>query len=459
MVMKKKGVSDVVSTVLIILLVVAAVAIVGAIVLRTINNASTSVDTSVICQNLQVVPTKCVYNSTGSQPAVLVQRKAEGGEFVLSNVTITYTKGSAVESQNYNAELPGANEVKSFVASILTSAAFPDSVKVASYVKDSKGKIILCSNSQAVACTLSSSIPGGVRSDVSGPIDKDNPDQYNPGTSSDSSGGGSTAPSIAVHPASQTKNVGESVTFSVTATGNPAPSYQWRENGVNIAGATSSSYTKTGLLSSDSGKEYTVNVSNSAGSVISNVATLTVIVGSITGSAGPNNGSIFVSDASIGSYSWTSPEGVQFDDSDNYASVDAFAFGGVTNYLKASDFGFSIPAGATITGIEVVVKKRSQSLLSGRETKDNSVKLVKSGVIGGNEKASSTIWNNGFIFAYTTYGSSSDLWGLTWTPSEINDANFGIVISAKRDSGNSANDILPEIDHIKIIVHYTTPSP
>ena len=84
-----------------------------------------------------------------------------------------------------------------------------------------------------------------------------------------------TKPTITTQPKSQTVTEGDSVTFSVTATGTAPLSYQWKKNGSNISGATSSSYKINSAKTSDAGS-YTVTVSNSAGSVTSSTATLTV---------------------------------------------------------------------------------------------------------------------------------------------------------------------------------------
>lgn len=84
-----------------------------------------------------------------------------------------------------------------------------------------------------------------------------------------------TSPSITTQPASQTKNAGESVTFTVVATGAPAPTYQWKKGTADISGATSASYTINAVTSNDAAN-YTVVVSNVGGTVTSNVATLTV---------------------------------------------------------------------------------------------------------------------------------------------------------------------------------------
>jgi predicted extracellular nuclease len=83
------------------------------------------------------------------------------------------------------------------------------------------------------------------------------------------------APEVTTAPVAQTTTTGSSVTFSVVATGVPPPTYQWRHDGVAIAGATSSSYTIASPTSVDAGS-YDVVVTNSAGAVTSAAAVLTV---------------------------------------------------------------------------------------------------------------------------------------------------------------------------------------
>ena len=87
---------------------------------------------------------------------------------------------------------------------------------------------------------------------------------------------GQVPPSITMHPANQTVAVGQSATFSVSATGSTPLAYQWQRNGVNIPGATSSSYTTGPVAASDNGAQFRCVVSNAFGSVTSNSATLTV---------------------------------------------------------------------------------------------------------------------------------------------------------------------------------------
>lgn len=81
-------------------------------------------------------------------------------------------------------------------------------------------------------------------------------------------------PSITRHPANQIVTAGRTATFTIVATTAPLV-YRWQKGGVNIAGATSSSYT-TATTAAHSGSKFDVIVSNSAGSVIRNAAAFTV---------------------------------------------------------------------------------------------------------------------------------------------------------------------------------------
>ncbi len=86
---------------------------------------------------------------------------------------------------------------------------------------------------------------------------------------------GTEPPVITAQPQSQTVTVGADVTFRVSATGSPTLSYQWRFNGTAIPGAAAESYIVSSAELSDAG-DYSVVVTNQAGSVISQSATLTV---------------------------------------------------------------------------------------------------------------------------------------------------------------------------------------
>ncbi len=82
-----------------------------------------------------------------------------------------------------------------------------------------------------------------------------------------------TPPAIAAQPAAQNVALGESLALTVNAAG--AQSYQWQKNGIAIPGATGSTYA-IAAATPDTAGDYTVVLTNAAGSVVSNVATVTM---------------------------------------------------------------------------------------------------------------------------------------------------------------------------------------
>lgn len=80
-------------------------------------------------------------------------------------------------------------------------------------------------------------------------------------------------------PVDQRVQVGRPATFTVAATGSTPLRYQWQRDGIDIPGATAASYTTPPTTVADNGAVFRVIVSNSAGSVTSDPATLRVIVG------------------------------------------------------------------------------------------------------------------------------------------------------------------------------------
>jgi sugar lactone lactonase YvrE len=89
---------------------------------------------------------------------------------------------------------------------------------------------------------------------------------------------------ITAQPASQTVTAGGNAQFSVTASGKPAPTYQWFFNGAAVSGATSNTLSLANVQPANAGS-YTVTVTNDSGSATSNAATLTVNAAT-TGSSG-----------------------------------------------------------------------------------------------------------------------------------------------------------------------------
>jgi hypothetical protein len=85
-----------------------------------------------------------------------------------------------------------------------------------------------------------------------------------------------TPPTFTVQPLSGNYPAGTSFWLSATATGTPAPTYQWQHNGTNLTGANLSTLTINNAQAINAG-QYRVIASNSAGSIPSKEASVTVI--------------------------------------------------------------------------------------------------------------------------------------------------------------------------------------
>jgi GH25 family lysozyme M1 (1,4-beta-N-acetylmuramidase) len=84
------------------------------------------------------------------------------------------------------------------------------------------------------------------------------------------------APVITAQPQGVWVGFGSNVTFSVTATGLPAPALQWLFNGTNLSGMTNTNLVLTNIQAASAGN-YSVIATNVAGSVLSSNALLSII--------------------------------------------------------------------------------------------------------------------------------------------------------------------------------------
>lgn len=144
---------------------------------------------------------------------------------------------------------------------------------------------------------------------------------------------------------------------------------------------------------------------------------------------------------------WVTPNNALTDNA-TYASITAASYDSpdISARLRADQFGFAIPGTATIDGIVVEIERRCGA----GTARDFRVQLLDdAGALIGDNKASATSWPSTDTVA--SYGSSSDLWGASWTPTSINDTQFGMVLSVEATSANV--DIF--VDFFRITVHYT----
>lgn len=169
--------------------------------------------------------------------------------------------------------------------------------------------------------------------------------------------------------------------------------------------------------------------------------------------SGPNIAGTGADDATVGTQAWVNPTRINADDGSFATCSIGTGISKQTHYAKGTAFSFSIPGTATINGILVEWKKKASSTNLPLVVHDAVVSLLKAGTVTGDNKADLTT-NWSLTSAYVSYGSGSDLWGTTWSPSEINDATFGAVMSATLIQ-SSDSSITASLDAVRITITYT----
>lgn len=171
-------------------------------------------------------------------------------------------------------------------------------------------------------------------------------------------------------------------------------------------------------------------------------------------SAGPNAPGTAATDTAVGTVEISTPNDVKV--SDNARATCTIINQGTkyTNYLKATNFGFTIPTGSTINGVTVSIEHYANNASAGFYTQDSVVSLVKGGTVSGNNKADTTTKWPAATDTTVTYGGVSDLWGLALSAEDINSSTFGMVLSAKLVTSGKGS-AQASIDFISITVTYT----
>ncbi len=160
-------------------------------------------------------------------------------------------------------------------------------------------------------------------------------------------------------------------------------------------------------------------------------------------SEGPNNPATAANNASYGSVVWINTGEIFVND--DLPSQSGSLTVETTQYLTATNFSFNIPPNAAILGILVEIRKKKAS--AGNNIVDSRVRIIKNGAIGSTDKALGQ-WSSSY--AYSSYGSSSDVWNEAWQADDINASDFGVAISAF-GAGT------PFIDHIRMTIFYGLP--
>lgn len=155
-------------------------------------------------------------------------------------------------------------------------------------------------------------------------------------------------------------------------------------------------------------------------------------------------------DAGTGTLTWANVGNAK--SADNFYSVAEVAKGttATAHYLKATNFGYSVPGGETIVGIQASIE-RSEAGSSTGEVKDSRVRIVKAGTIKSTvDRSAGAKWPTVDTVAH--FGGEGDTWGEGWTTSDINNSGFGVAVSPQLKGVGGARKA--QIDEIELVVFW-----
>lgn len=150
--------------------------------------------------------------------------------------------------------------------------------------------------------------------------------------------------------------------------------------------------------------------------------------------------------------SWSTPSNITAVSSST-AGMASVGGSYIFPYIRASNFGFNVPAAATMLGVEV-------EIVWGGSSSDYTLDELKLAWDASATSLSTTDKGTGQSLDKNsgdsdTYGGATDLWGetsSTLTPTDVNSSDFGVVLKpAKTDTGDS--DL--RIDVFRLIVYYS----
>ncbi|KHO45954.1 MAG: peptidase S8/S53 subtilisin kexin sedolisin [archaeon GW2011_AR3] len=139
--------------------------------------------------------------------------------------------------------------------------------------------------------------------------------------------------------------------------------------------------------------------------------------------------------------------------SDNAYSRVYLGSNDVSDYLNLTHFTFtSIPSTAVVMGIEVAVERHCINTCD--VFSDHTVQLLKNSVPVGDNKATGLYDWNPTTDTVVTYGSSTDLWGTSWSRSDVTNSWFGVRYAVQNGVDRQYQ---ARVDMINITIYYNMP--
>lgn len=136
-------------------------------------------------------------------------------------------------------------------------------------------------------------------------------------------------------------------------------------------------------------------------------------------------------------FPWSNPQNVTLDNGTSFATASIPALF-ASPFLAGTNYGFTVPSGATVLGVQFWLKRFSQFNVSVRD----SVTLFKAGgtvaaATNHGHYANDYFWPT--RLTQVSYGGQNDTWGINLTPAYVNASDFGVAISVVNDGPLDSN--------------------
>jgi hypothetical protein len=147
---------------------------------------------------------------------------------------------------------------------------------------------------------------------------------------------------------------------------------------------------------------------------------------------------------------WSNLGGAAVCNDASYASAVFTVFPlSTSDFIRFQGYGFAIPGGSVINGIRC--RATVHESISG--VADDNVLITKLGGFIGVNHALMVEWP--LVDSVLTWGGLGDLWGVAWTPANINAATFGWGLTITDLTGVGAGGF---VDCTEVTVDFTPPS-
>lgn len=151
--MNKRGISDVITTILFVLLALVAVLIVGAVVRNQLTGTSSQINVQKACLDLSLEPVSCIYNATSATTYDVTARYKRGNQKVdltLSKINLILAFADGTTKATSATNVPGVLETQKYVVGNLSAA--PTKLSVAGILTTEGAQESVCLESNQITC-------------------------------------------------------------------------------------------------------------------------------------------------------------------------------------------------------------------------------------------------------------------------------------------------------------------